>query len=131
MNYWDAILYEVLNQDDDTISFLFTSIGEIKERIDESKRRAIRKESPSERVKLYPVGAPFDDIFLTRRELQCSLQLLKGHTMAGAAKLMGLSPRTLEFYIRNMKKKFACRTKEELIDKIQQANLMAQADHFE
>jgi len=44
--------------------------------------------------------------------------LLKGKTINGVATILELSPRTVEYYIKNMKTKVGCRTKFELIDLI-------------
>jgi len=54
-------------------------------------------------------------VCLTARESQCALYLLKGKTYADIAELLGLSPRTIEFYVNNMKMKLHCKSKSELI----------------
>ena len=55
---------------------------------------------------------------LSKRESECAYYLTRGMTMKLVAKAMGLSPRTVEFYIENMKDKLCCNTKPDLIAKL-------------
>ncbi|MDR3477204.1 MAG: LuxR C-terminal-related transcriptional regulator [Gammaproteobacteria bacterium] len=52
---------------------------------------------------------------LSDRESLCVLHLCKGFTMKEIAKIIGLSPKTVETYIDRAKQKFKCRNKAELI----------------
>jgi DNA-binding CsgD family transcriptional regulator len=52
---------------------------------------------------------------LSDRESLCVLHLCKGFTMKETAKIIGLSPKTVETYIDRAKQKFKCRNKAELI----------------
>lgn len=52
---------------------------------------------------------------LSERESLCVFHLCKGYTMKETAKVMGLSPKTVETYIDRAKQKFKCRNKAELI----------------
>ncbi|CAL7961747.1 hypothetical protein GAMM_250068 [Gammaproteobacteria bacterium] len=54
--------------------------------------------------------------------------LLKGKTINSIAVLLDLSPRTVEYYIKNMKAKIGCRTKFELIDLVYASDFMESVD---
>lgn len=55
---------------------------------------------------------------LSKRESECAYYLTRGMTMKLVAKAMGLSPRTVEFYIENMKDKLGCHMKSDLIARL-------------
>jgi len=52
---------------------------------------------------------------LTLRERQCLKGLLKGETAKETAKILGLSFRTVESYLENIKRKLECQGKRELL----------------
>ncbi|MBL0941549.1 MAG: helix-turn-helix transcriptional regulator [Alphaproteobacteria bacterium] len=53
---------------------------------------------------------------LTQRELECMFYLMRGRSYKRIAKILNISPRTVEEYITNVKLKFGCNTKDELIE---------------
>ena len=53
--------------------------------------------------------------YLTCQEHRCVQYLLEGYKYKLIAHKMGLSVRTVEFYVNNIKKKFNCKKKAELI----------------
>lgn len=55
------------------------------------------------------------NIQLTERQHQCAELLLQGKTAREIAELMGLSRRTIEYYLCNIKSKLECKNKVELI----------------
>lgn len=63
-------------------------------------------------------------ICFTQREAETMKHLLLGKTIQRAAHTMHLSPRTVECYLKNMKKKLKCRTKTELIRKVADSQLI-------
>lgn len=67
-------------------------------------------------IALYGLGTRYGDLYFTRRESECMVWLLRGKTINSVATILKLSPRTVEYYIKNMKNKLGCRTKFELID---------------
>lgn len=73
---------------------------------------------------VYGLGAKYGDLYFTRRESECMLWLLRGKTINGVALVLKLSPRTVEYYIKNMKNKLGCRTKFELIDLVYTSEFM-------
>lgn len=56
---------------------------------------------------------------LSRRERECLSLLLKGNSAKQTGRILNLSPRTIESYIEAIKRKFDCRTKIEIISKLQ------------
>jgi DNA-binding CsgD family transcriptional regulator len=57
---------------------------------------------------------------LSARQLQCSKLLLSGKTASQIGLKLGLSKRTVEYYLDNVKAKLNCGNKVELILKIHQ-----------
>ena len=64
----------------------------------------------------YPLGKLFPGRHLTYREAQCMQLLMTGSTMKAIGKALSLSPRPIEYYLNNVKRKLACRSKKELIN---------------
>lgn len=63
----------------------------------------------------YRIGSP-DYVFnLSDRELECLFLILRGKTAKQIAEIICLSKRTVEYYIENIKNKFGCHTKADLI----------------
>lgn len=57
----------------------------------------------------------YTGVYFSRRESECLNLLTLGYTIKRVAETLTLSTRTVEFYIKNMKKKLNCRTRSELI----------------
>lgn len=74
--------------------------------------------------KNYYLGSKYQDIYFTQRETECMIMLIKGKTINKIAKELQLSPRTIEFYLKNMKNKIGCRTKFELIEQILESDFL-------
>jgi DNA-binding CsgD family transcriptional regulator len=66
-----------------------------------------------------------DQIELTYREAETLYFIASRHTVPETAILMGLSTRTVEFYVVNLRAKFRCRSKLELIQLIFEAGCLA------
>ena len=58
---------------------------------------------------------PYEHVYLTPREMQTALQLLQCKTMRQAAVSLNLSHRTIEFYLKSIKKKLCCFKKKLLL----------------
>lgn len=69
-------------------------------------------------------GSKLRKSYFTPRETQCMIQILQGYTIKNISKELRLSPRTIEFYLKNMKHKVRCRTKYQLIDTILGSNFL-------
>lgn len=63
-----------------------------------------------------------EQISLSWREIQCIYFLLAGCTIRLTGEMMFLSPRTIEFYLNNIKRKLMCRRKDEVMVKIMQSD---------
>ncbi len=66
----------------------------------------------------YRLGGEFGDKYLTRQEARCMVCFLRGNTVKGTAKILELSPRTVEYYVNNMKKKLGVVSKSELVFRV-------------
>lgn len=56
--------------------------------------------------------APF-----SKRQIQCLRYLLRGKSAVYIARMLALSPKTIEYYIDEIKFKMGCATKAEIIEK--------------
>ncbi len=64
----------------------------------------------------YPVNTPYGQIHLSSREIECLIYLLRGRTAVETAKALGISSKTVEYYIDLVKLKLDCHTRAELFD---------------
>lgn len=58
-----------------------------------------------------------DNVIFSRREIQCLEFYIRGKTAKMIAKILGLSHRTIEHYLENLKRKLRVGSKSELIEK--------------
>lgn len=65
----------------------------------------------------YRLANQTDTFKLSKREMECLYYLLRGKTAKQIARTLDLSFRTIEAYIRNIKLKFTCDNKSQLIEK--------------
>ena len=72
----------------------------------------------------YTVGEQYPGVYFTQREAECLYYLGRGLTIVSTAKMLGLSPRTVEFYVKNMKVKVKLRTKSQLVEMAHDVGLM-------
>jgi len=119
--YWQAVLREVLNKNSKE-PFLFTNLKQENENVVRKKTCVV------ENRKIYKLGGEYGDLYLTRREAECTFRVIQGKTVAVIATELTLSPRTVEFYLKNAKSKLRCRTKAQLIEKILQSNFLTAAN---
>lgn len=66
-------------------------------------------------LQVYSIGKDFADIKLTNRQSECLFFLLRGKGAKEIGKILGISYRTVEEHIEQLKLKFNCYTKSELI----------------
>jgi len=115
--YWQAVLKEVLNRSSQPC--LFTNIK------NKTEFPPPEKKPPRfDLSKAYQLGGKYSGIYLTRREAECMLYLIRGKTVAMIADDLKLSPRTVEFYVKNLKDKMHCKNRPELIDKMLHSNFL-------
>lgn len=63
----------------------------------------------------YSIDANHNPVGLSTRELECLFLQLRGKTAKEIAEILKLSKRTIEYYIDNLKTKFGCLNKTELL----------------
>lgn len=126
MGYWQAVLQEVLHKDDESYRFIYTNLGdyqrqrkELMKRRDQKDPVAKKKEVPKQE---YYLGDKYEGVYLTRREAECVICMMQGYTIVQSGELLSLSPRTVEFYIKNIKIKLKCRKKAELLACIKESD---------
>ncbi|MCK4870908.1 MAG: helix-turn-helix transcriptional regulator [Gammaproteobacteria bacterium] len=113
--YWESVLKEVRNRN---ATSRFTNLSCASTGVKTSayqKKKAIKKDNA------FTNDA---DIKFSRREAECMEHFLQGRTVAEVADLLGLSRRTVEFYVKNMRAKVGCRTKAELIQIVLDGNIV-------
>lgn len=85
------------------------------------QRKLPQRSSATERFYL---GQQFPKVYLTLQEARCMYCFLNGMTDEQTAKTINLSTSTVSFYLLNMRKKLACRSKKELIAKIRNSDFV-------
>ena len=119
MNYWNAILSSSFSK------FSFRSADQSEEA---QKPAAKAKTIRSRVMKVYYLDNQNKSLYLTHREAECMLNIIKGCTIRDVSERLKLSARTVEFYVKNIKKKLGCRTKSELIQRIYNSDFMKNVD---
>lgn len=64
-----------------------------------------------------------ENLYLTKREAECVTYMIDGATAKQTAKILGISFRTVESYIQQIKEKLKCSSKEELISLLIESNI--------
>ncbi len=125
MDYWQTVLQEFLHRDDKNYQFIYTNLGayQHRSRPRRSRSRTTNLEKPLK--KNYWLDDRFPAIYFTEREAQTMFLLLRGGTLQEVAKYLGLSVRTIEFYVKNMRMKLNVNTKKELVDLIRQTSFQS------
>lgn len=113
--YWEALLKEIQEQ---------KSLPQVLSNCSKKNALKVGEQKPKIEYKKFFLGEPYENIYFTMREAEVMVQLIYGKTITAAAAILNLSPRTIEFYVKNMKTKLACRTKSELIGKVFDTNFV-------
>lgn len=119
MSYWNAVLSSPFNN---------LKLGQSAEAVGRNKPKAKQKPIRSRVMKVYYLDPADKSLYLTHREAECVVRLVKGLTIRDIAEALTLSARTVEFYLKNIKKKLAVRTKSQLIQKIYASQFMREND---
>lgn len=83
--------------------------------------------SPKIRI---PLSGQFCGQYLTFRESQCVYFAMQKLTIKETASQMGLSPRTIEFYLKRIRIKLNCPRKKDLIVKLEKVNFKERYKQF-
>lgn len=65
----------------------------------------------------YTIGGQYGDYHLSRRETDTLFYVIRGYTAKEIAQKLGLSPKTIEYHIEQLKNKLNCNKKSELVEK--------------
>ncbi len=95
------------------------SIFEIAEPLSTSIERIIETGLLPNAKNLLP-GYHICDAYFSKQEIKCLRLLIAGRTIKLIGQQMELSPRTVEYYLNNIKHKLNVKTKSELIEKVVQ-----------
>lgn len=116
--YWQQVLQEVLHKGLTDFCFLYTNLGpDRSEECDRDLDDTLKRDNVA-------LDGAFAGIYLTPREYDCLRVLREGKTIKEIARDMGLSPRTVEFYLKNLKVKFGCKSKTELLALVARSNML-------
>ena len=116
--YWNNVVNEVLNKEVKEYAFLFTHPQEQEDILEGSIKFKQGKR------RRYLVGEDLSNVFFTGRESDCIRHMIKGKTIRATASSLGLSSRTVEYYLNNMKRKLSCKTKSELVERVIKTNFL-------
>lgn len=96
----NAIKYNIPKTSENCFSSLFTKHDDNKALVDVNK---------------FCFSTPYGDVFLSRQELNCLRHLALGRSQESISEQLGLSRRTVESYLLNIKNKLNAESKEELL----------------
>ncbi len=127
MQYWQSVLSEVRHKNDREHAFLYTNRGRLSE-MDETLWIEDQPIFPKTKrdLRTYYLGDVYPGVYFTKREAESIFWLAHGFTIAETATQLGLSPRTVEFYIKNMKVKLGCASKKRMIEAVMKTDLIEQ-----
>jgi len=95
------------------------SIFKDAENLSTSMERIIQTGLISNSKNLLP-GFHIDGVYFSKQEIKCLRLLIAGYTIKSIGQKICLSPRTVEYYLDNIKRKLNVKTKSELIEKVVQ-----------
>jgi len=78
-------------------------------------RKEAPREKKSNKLKRYYIDKNHPNVYLTQREADCLWELLRENTYKKIGNKLGISHRTVEYYIHNVQSKLKCRSKSELL----------------
>lgn len=116
---WEDIRSAIINKEEDPHKFQRFYIGCIEPSpCAPHPLRKCSKRKPTLVKDRFILSEPLAGIALTRREIQVLYFICRGYTNKEVADLIGLSARTAEYYINNMRKKTLTTSKLHLIQLI-------------
>ena len=112
--YWKRVLMEVENKDNKSYLFRFTEIQAFCQKPLQSLQKIVSAANESRARRVY-LNVPFSHIYFSRRESECLYGLSQGCSLRQVADNLQLSVRTIEYYVKNMKRKLGCNSRTELV----------------
>lgn len=73
-------------------------------------------------TRTYYTDTPQNSFYLTERERECILYLTRGMTLVQASDRLNLSYRTVEFYMKRLRDRLGCSTKNDMLMKIHKSS---------
>lgn len=124
-HYWDAVLNEVLRKEGCGTKFQYINFEgqDMAEEKPQGNRKKYNTGEENSRKRFF-IGEPFPAVYFTQREFDCIAALVRGSTIKEIASALELSPRTVEFYLKNAKEKLGCKTRSELLTNIVNCELI-------
>ena len=118
MHYWQCVLEEVTEYHKRGFKCIYTNLQE--DDIFNEAYTGFEVDKPKRREhKQYYLNGSFANIYLTQREAECMQLLMQGSTYKQAGTALDLSARTVEFYLKNIKKKMNLRKKSEVVSALE------------
>lgn len=128
---WKNLVKAIEKKHDDPLSYHRVFIGHLQSDPSLPVLRRCAPRRPEERMPAEPVfflGVPYDHVGITRRELQVLYLICYGSTNSQVAKRLHLSIRTVEYYIKNLRRKLLVDTKYELMRCVSATDFLSRID---
>lgn len=120
MNYWNILSQDVIQKGKNTAFLLMD--------LEETQNHAQCSLNTIRDLRTYYLTPHYPTIYFTKREAECAFWIIQNKTIEQTAHHMNLSPRTVEFYVKNMKLKLKCENKKRLIEVILASDLSSQLE---
>lgn len=127
MQYWNSLLHAVVDKKNRT-HFLDEVSESLSDGHDQFGVKAEKEIKKPRDIRWYYLGETYPNVYLTKREAECMFWIVQEYTISETAYQIDLSPRTVEFYVKNMKLKLNCANKKQLVRKVLQTTLLQQLE---
>jgi DNA-binding CsgD family transcriptional regulator len=126
---WEDVRSAIMNKETEPVAFQRVYIGKLEAQAHSPvhMRRSCKERAANEKATIL-LGEPYNRVALTPREAQVLSLICRGCTNLEAAEYMGLSPRTTEYYIKNMRKKTRTNSKVHLVKEVLKTDFMQRMD---
>jgi len=115
--YWKAIIQEVVNKEKSTHPIRLTNTIANTDESDIKKTIKI--------IQRYYLDEPFEAIYFTFQEARCLLRCKINSRYKAISQALSISERTVEFYLKNMRRKLNCKTKRDLLKKSEEGQFFS------
>ncbi len=126
MKHWQDVIKCSQEPSEDNIFLL----NEMKQTTGEKTvtTKTLKRNRPN---RSYYVDPPYDGVYFTQREAECLFYLMRGMTIVATAAMLELSPRTVEFYVKNMRIKMNALSKSDLLDRLHEVDFLQKLELLE
>jgi DNA-binding CsgD family transcriptional regulator len=128
---WQTLAKAIERKNDDPLNYHRAYIGNLQTDSSFVDMRRYAPRRPEERLPADPVfflGSPYHQVGITRRELQVLYLICYGSTNSEVAKRLQLSIRTVEYYIKNLRRKLLVDTKCDLVRSVCATDFLTRVD---